>query len=158
MKELSMPSYLAMITIIDPGAHVGGGPVYPTGPVDPGYGIPITGRPEHPIAQPPVGIWPKPEFPVVSPPIYYPPVIGGTPEHPIFYPPPGAPTHPIYLPDPIPPAPGSPSHPIVLPEPPPDKPLEPVIGWTALTGWVVVFVPSEGTNLPTPSGVAPGKK
>jgi hypothetical protein len=101
-------------------------PIYypPTGPVDPGFGVP--GWPAHPIA-------PGGPPPSVTPPIYYPPV----PAHPIVIPPdaiaPGVPAHPIYLPgEPthpivIPPgaiAPGVPTHPIVLP---PVEPAHPIV-------------------------------
>lgn len=71
---------------------VGGGPMPPGEPVDPGYGVPIE-RPEHPIYYPP-GIWgpptmppgywgggmgpgvkpqPHPEHPIVIPPTEQPP-------------------------------------------------------------------------------------
>jgi hypothetical protein len=144
-----MARYLAWITPVDLGAQIGGGPIYPEPPVDPGYGIPIGGTPSHPIFFPDV-----PAHPIVLPP----PAPGYKPEHPIFLPPPAAPANPIYIPSPVPPQqPGEPAHPIVIPPPPPDAPLEPVVGWTARTGWVVVFVPAEGTVLPTPSGGG-GKK
>ena len=56
------------------GLEIGGGPMPGGGsPVDPSYGIPIE-RPEHPIVQPPPGIW-GPNDPRPTPPIYLPPDI-----------------------------------------------------------------------------------
>jgi len=91
--------------------------------------------------------------------------IGGGPVIPPDQPPqpgiPGAPTFPIWGPPGITLPPGSGYPPVAghpLPEPPTDggKP-EPIVGWeakvgwTETTGWVVVIVPKEGTEVPTPS-------
>jgi hypothetical protein len=94
------------------------------------------------------------------------------PTHPIYYPDahpdqglPGEQPHPDQgLPgeQPYPDAglPPFPSHPIVLPPAGggevPELPegldkFDMKVGWTAETGWVVVFVPNEGTLVPTPS-------
>jgi hypothetical protein len=73
---------------------------------------PVEGlHPEHPIAEPPLGIW-GPNDPRPTPPIYL-PSFPPHPTHPIVIPPPpdpsnGLPTHPIYIP-------GYPAHPIVFP-------------------------------------------
>jgi hypothetical protein len=126
-----MPSYLAMITIID---QAGGGqpplsmwgpgtpspmpPIYhPPGPVDPGYSRPIgPGGPvdpgySHPIRPPGTAM----------PPIYYPPSIWGGGNYPL-------PTPPIYHP----PGPVDPGYSHPLPPPgtwggtPPHTPMPPI--------------------------------
>jgi hypothetical protein len=87
-------------------------------------------------------------------PIYPPqvPPSEGKPPHPVF---------PIWGPPGIELPPGSGYPPVAghpLPEPPegggepgPIDGWEAKIGWTEETGWFVVIVPSEGTNVPTPS-------
>ena len=117
------------------GLEVGGGPIMPTPPVDPGYGKPT----------PPDMIWggrppPIPAHPIVLPP---PPDGGEHPAHPIVIPPgqPGYPAHPIV----IPPGGEHPAHPIVLPPAPPDvspappdtavKPPPSDGGWAYVSAW-----------------------
>ena len=134
------------------------------GPTDPrpGYGLPgnqpypdqgLPGNQPYPDQglprpPPPLGMW-GPNDPRPTPPIYIPPA-GGQP--------------PLGIWGPTDPRPGyglpgeqpRPSHPIVLP---PDLPEETPEGgkidwktaWTPTTGWVVIGIPAEGTNVPTPS-------
>lgn len=145
---------------------------WPQPPVDPGYGHPIAPPgfwpgtpPPRPQPQPP-GIW-GPPSPMPTPPFHpggQPPGIWGGGNVPM-------PTPPIWIPMPMPPG-GSgahPEHPIyypptIWPDPPQkpqpgEPPIEAKVIWTPATGWGVVFVPTEGTELPTPSGApAPPKK
>jgi hypothetical protein len=125
------------------GLGVGGGPVQPPlGIWPPGSGIDL---PTHPIAPggPPPGIWPSP----------------GVPTHPIAPGgPPPKPTFPIWGPPGISLPPGSGYPPVAgHPLPPDQAKPEPIAGWEAKTawtpetGWVVVIVPKEGTEVPTPS-------
>jgi hypothetical protein len=136
-----MQTFLAMITLMDSGAHPDQGlPGQPPGI------WPSPGHPAHPIApggRPP-GIWggpplypdqglpgsqPHPSHPIVIPPGALGP---GQPTHPIYIPPiastgPGFPTQPIYIP-PGAIAPGVPTHPIVIPPdqlPHPSHPIAP---------------------------------
>jgi hypothetical protein len=153
------------------GLGVGGGPIMPQPPVDPGYGIPGPPYPVHPIV-PPGG------YPTPTPPIYYPPVYPiqplppqpGFPAHPIVPPggyppeggPPGVPTFPIWGPPGVELPPGSGYPPVAgHPLPPPgegEKPPEPIPNWAAqpvwtpTTGWTVVLVPTGDQPIPTPSG------
>ena len=99
------------------GLTVGGGPIMPAPPVDPGYGVPLPpGVPTHPIALPP-----------------------GIPTHPIYIP------HTIWPNPPEGQAPII-EHPIVIPPPeglPPSTPgLEVKIYWTPMTGWGVALIPT----------------
>ena len=123
---------------------------HPAHPIAPGGPPPVAGwtppgyHPAHPIAPggPPPGIW-GPPGPWPTPPIYLPPAGGGG-EHP---------AHPIVIPMP-PGAPGSPEHPIVIPPPVeggPERKLEVNTVWTERTGWFIVAVPAEGTEVPVPS-------
>jgi len=76
---------------------------------------------------------------------------------------PGVPTFPIWGPPGISLPPGSGYPPVAghpVPEPPETPPSTPPgaiigweakIGWTEETGWFVVIVPKEGTEVPTPS-------
>jgi len=92
--------------------------------------------PAHPIAPggPPLGFWGG----VAPPQVGYPlPPVAGTPGHPIVLPPPGQPAHPIVIP---PDEPGA-----------PERKFEVKTVWTAQTGWVVVAIPAEGTQVPTPA-------
>jgi hypothetical protein len=68
--------------------HIGGGPVYPGGPVDPGYGVGIE-RPSHPITLPPGSSLPPDQI--------WPPVPG------LWPPKPPDPGDPIKPPDIVPP-------------------------------------------------------
>ena len=142
----------------------GGGPshpIYPTWPVDPGYGVPAPPlgtwggvAPPYPSTGPvpPVGVWPGPGYPA------HPIAPGGPP--PGVWPAPGVPTHPIYYPPgigvmpPIAYPPGThPMPPIHLPSvPPPEPPVHvenPISG-----GWTLQFVPGIGwVVIPPPTGV-----
>jgi hypothetical protein len=169
-----MRPFLAMITPVgdlgspvDPGWGVGGpgSPGGPGGPGSPGGPGPV--YPAHPIAG---GPWPT--HPIAGP---QPPQGGGGgahPEHPIYFPPEsGQPPLGIWGPPDMPPGfwgggmgPGvkpqpHPEHPIVLPPdlpaeiPPPNGgeaiPIEWKTGWTQVTGWVIVGIPT--VPHPTPS-------
>jgi hypothetical protein len=90
------------------------------------------------------------------------------PSHPIYIPPAGG-QPPLGIWGPTDPRPGyglpgeqpKPSHPIVLPPdlppviPPegstPERPIDWKVAWTPTTGWIVVGIPAEGVNVPTPS-------
>lgn len=144
------------------------------GPTDPRPTFPISGwnpgTGQFPPYQPPSG---GGQPPVPSHPIY-----GNFPQFPIYYPPGtrppgmGGPQPPIVVP-PEPPlgiwGPGDPRPTLPIsgwnpatgewPKPPgggggdgENKPkFEAKIGWSEQTGWIVVFVPAEGTLVPTPS-------
>lgn len=155
----------------------GGGP--PSGPVDPGYSPPWARPPVDPGYSPPWARPGGPVDPGYSPPWARPgppPGIWGPtdprPTPPIYIPPPGSPPPlGIWGPPDMPPGfwgggmgPGvkpqpHPEHPIVLPPNlppvmPPEAgggPIDWKVAWTPVTGWVVVGVPAEGTNVPTPS-------
>ena len=133
------PGETVVVAAVDPSLEVGGGPMPGGGdePVDPGYGIDLG-----------LGFL-RPTHPIAP---------GG---------PPPQPTHPIVLPDPVPPPVNpaygidedvgfvKPSHPIVLPGDPatPASDWELVTAWTPVTGWIVVAVPTGPT--PTPSAAPP---
>ena len=161
--------------------EIGGGPIYPPPgsgnvPMPPIYYPPVF--PAHPIAGPPEWghhpahpIAPGGPPPTVSPPIFYPPypahpiAPGGPPPVAGWTPPGYHPAHPIAPGGPPPgiwgPTDPKPTHPIVLPLPPVEIPppegggegkkLEVKAVWTQQTGWFVVAVPGEGTEVPTPS-------
>jgi hypothetical protein len=124
------------------GLEVGGGPMepgFPAHPIAPGGGP----HPSHPIA--PGGLWPA-----------HPIAPGG---------PPPKPTFPIWGPPGISLPPGSGYPPVAgHPLPPGESKPEPIVGWEAKiawteeTGWVVVVVPKEGTEVPTPSARAGTQK
>lgn len=101
---------LANIEYIKPGHRPDQGLPGVEGPVDPGYGVDVGGRPSHPIVTPPMlpGVWPKP----------------------------GEPSHPIYLPPSVWPGPGTPGHPIYIPIGP-DNTLPPYIDNSLPEGPVV---------------------
>jgi hypothetical protein len=173
-----MQPFLAMITPLSSGGEpshpiapggpppeVWPGPGYPAHPIAPGGPPPWV---SHPI---PPTVWPNPpgQGPG-NPPGFWGGVAPPWPTHPIapggpppgIWPSPGHPAHPI--------APGGsppgtwggagepfPTPPIVLPIPPdgsvPERPklVEWKTAWSATTGWVVVGVPSEDVNIPSPS-------
>lgn len=173
-----MRPFLAMITPVgdlggpvDPGWGVGGpgspgGPGGPGGPGSPGGpGGPGPVYPAHPIAG---GPWPTHPIAGPQPPQPgQPPGGGAHPSHPIYFPPEGSQpplgfwggVAPPYVdiggPGPQP----RPEHPIVLPPdlpaeiPPPNGgesiPIEWKTGWTQVTGWVIVGIPT--VPHPTPS-------
>jgi hypothetical protein len=122
------------------GLEVGGGPmqpggIFPSHPIAPGGGP----HPGHPID--PGGIFPSHPGPIL------PPVPGG-----------GKPTFPIWGPPGINLPPGAGYPPVAgHPLPPGESKPEPIIGWeaqviwSAETGWAVIVVPKEGTEVPTPS-------
>jgi hypothetical protein len=139
----------------------GGGPVDPgysppwaRPPVDPGYNPPGVGGPgSGGGGGSPPGVWgptdPRPSQPIFFPRPGDPPPIGHW----------GPPVDPGYGVD-VGTGPVRPAHPIVLPPnlppeiPPPDGGGSPikvewVTGWTPLTGWVVVGIPTDPH--PTPS-------
>jgi hypothetical protein len=120
ITEVSLPVHPAHPIVNPPeqppsDAHPENPIYYPSGPVDPGYGIPEGGKPDNTLP----GDLPQPGHPIVLP-----PDSGNHPDNSL----------------PIPPE--------VIEAP--DK-FDAVVGWTATTGWIVVFVPNEGTNVPTPS-------
>ena len=151
------------------------------GPTDPRPTHPIAGVPPGGVpGQPPLGIWGPPQMPpgIWGPPQMpggggggggQPPGIWGggnvpMPTPPIYIPPEGSPP-PLGIWGPTDPRPGwglpqppnVPTHPIVLPPELPEvdgdnRPIDWKTAWTPATGWVVIGVPSEGTNVPTPSG------
>jgi len=150
---------IGVLTYSDVG--IGGGPMpggpevsHPIAPGGPPPGIwPSPGYPAHPIAPggPPPGIWPSPGHPA------HPIAPGGQP--PGIWPSPGQPAHPIAPGGPPPgiwPSPGVPTHPIA-----PggeggeggeqQPPVQAVTGWGPNVGWFVVYVPTPGTPVPTPS-------
>lgn len=100
--------------------------------------------PPRPHPEPPLGIWgptdPRPTPPIALPPGYGRPPLG------IWGPTDPRPWNPIA---------GIPGIPGYEPPKPGEEPrvpkFEPKVAWTAETGWVVVFVPTEGTLVPTPS-------
>lgn len=127
------------------GLEVGGGPmgpggIFPSHPISPGGGP----HPGHPID--PGGIFPWHE-PIM------PPSTGGKPPRPTF---------PIWGPPGIELPPGAGYPPVAgHPLPPGESKPEPIVGWEAQiiwsadTGWAVIVVPKEGTEVPTPSGGRP---
>lgn len=137
-----------------PGGGGGGGGQQPPGIWGPLPGFPTNPIPIYPGGTPnPPGIWGGGNVPMPTPPIQLPPwmISGGQPPG-IWGPLPGFPSNPISgipgLPGYEPPKPG---------EQPPAPPLEMKVGWTAQTGWVVVWVPTEGTPVVTPSADEPRK-
>jgi len=158
-------TYLALITPISsqasfpkpqpPGTPGAPGPQPPTGPggpVDPGYGISIE-RPSHPIWYPlPPGAPVDPEYGIPEEGL---PVIDNT------LPGSSGGWAPVYIDNTLPGgssgigggAGETPTHPIVLPEPLPPEGNRPAIefkaAWTPTTGWIVIGVPT-GEH-PTPS-------
>jgi hypothetical protein len=142
-------------------------PQFPEGPPVAGWpGVPgnwpsLPGSPRPPVQPPypshPIAGGPWPTFPIHYPPGTRPPWAGG-PQPPIVVPP--NPPDGIWGPgDPRPTLPIAGWNPGTgqFPEGPGggggDKPpkFEAKIGWSEQTGWVVVFVPAEGTLVPTPS-------
>jgi hypothetical protein len=136
--------------IAQPPGGWGGGPPRP--PVYPDQGLP--GSQPHPDQGLP-GNQPYPDqgLPGSQP----------RPEHPIYYPPVGV-EPPLGIWGPTDPRPGTglpgpqphPEHPIVLPpdlppETPEGGPIDWKTAWTAETGWVIIGIPAEGVNVPTPS-------
>lgn len=85
------------------------------------------------------------------------PMPGGPGDKPPIERPPGQPTFPIWGPPGInfPDKPGYPpvvgGGPIIPPDTQPVPKWEAKVAWTEETGWIVVLVPGEGTNVPTPS-------
>jgi hypothetical protein len=148
------------------GLGIGGGPIVP--PPEPGEPV----FPAHPIVPPggyppeggqPPGIW-GPTDPRPTPPIYWPGFPGQPPSG--GQPPgggsPGEPTFPIWGPPGVELPPGSGYPPVAgHPLPPGETPPEPIKGWeakpvwTLRTGWTVIIVPTEGTEVPTPSAPTP---
>ena len=103
------------------GLGIGGGPIEGGGgPVDPDYGVPIGGRPEHPIYWPP-GTRPHPEHPIYDPPHIWGPN-DPRPQPPIYIPP----NVPPSLQPPDPPHPGDPVTPVPPPEGSPGWPVQPI--------------------------------
>ena len=115
-------------------------------------GLSVGGGPIYPPANPP-GIWGGGNVPMPTPPIQLPPwlITGGQPPH-------------IWgggnVPMPTPPIANVPGLPPMGPNWPPgggggdgehEPKFEAKVAWTPETGWVVVFVPLEGTLVPTPS-------
>jgi basic salivary proline-rich protein 1/2 len=122
---------------VDPGYGV-------PGPIDPGYGVPLPPVATHPIVPPPVGIWPSPGHPSHQPlpPTYPVDPDYGLPIPPTVWPMPPRPVDPSYgVPVPI-----APTHPIYLPPPGPnnDLPLPPGSVWPPLppsvTGQIMCMV------------------
>jgi hypothetical protein len=165
-----MNPFLALIVPMGEPPASGGGGTGIWGPTDPRPTLPISGwnpgTGQFPPYQPPGGGQP----PVPSHPIY-----GNFPTPPIYYPPgtrpPGQggpmPQPPIsQLPDgtwgpgdPRPTLPISGWNPGTgeFPKPPEggggegERKFEMKTAWSAQTGWIVIFVPAEGTLVPTPS-------
>lgn len=157
-----MAPFLALITPIG-----GDGPVTP--PVQPPLGIwgPTDPRPTFPISgwNPGTGQFPPYQPPVQQPPYPSHPIYGNFPTPPIFYPP-G--TRPPGQGGPMPP---QPQPPLVIWGPGDPRPTLPIAGWnpgtgqwpegeetpkfemktgwSAETGWVVVFVPTGPTATPS---------
>jgi hypothetical protein len=149
----------------------GGAPIGPN-PPRPDQGLPgqppsiwpSPGYPSHPWIPPGgPGIWPSPPE-GQGPGIWPGPGFGNQPSHPIS--PggqPGKPSFPIWGPPGVTLPPGTGYPPVAGHPLPPEggdggEPPKPIAGfeartaWTPDTGWVVVIVPTEGTNVPTPSG------
>jgi len=172
-----MQPFLALITPLTepPGGGGGGGGGQPPlgiwGPTDPRPTFPISGW------NPGTGNFPEqpPTGGGGQPPVPSHPIAGGPwPTHPIFFPP-G--TRPPGQGGPMPPQPGQPpgiwgpndprpTLPIAgwnpgtgnFPEGPgggggesPEPKFEMKTAWSQQTGWIVIFVPAEGTLVPTPS-------
>jgi hypothetical protein len=105
-------------TLPMPPPHVGGGPVYPGFPVDPGYGLPA--MPPHVWPHPPgfpPHVWPHPPG---FPPHVWPRPPGGQVDNALPISPPtgnnpGSPSNPIELPPEIYPPPGTVTPPIQMP-------------------------------------------
>jgi hypothetical protein len=120
--QINYPTFPSNPIVVPPG-----GAYPPWNPPRPGHDLPLF--PSHWPVVPPGGAWP-------SPPIQ----------------PPQLPVDPGYGVD-VGTGPVYPSHPIVLPKPPVNPPVDPVppdpipgwelkVGWTSVTGWIVVAVPT----------------
>ena len=182
---MSSPMFCLLIPF---SGHVGGGPIPPQRPVDPGWGVgslpidPGWGQPKPPVdpgwgqghpIPPHIPIYPSgpvdPGFgvrPPVDPGYGQGHPIGGIPTPPIYYPP-GFPTHPIYHPPTVGGGPIVKPPNVIWPQPPPptlppQPPGKPQPGIDPIpigdTGWYLdywkgagwVLVPPESSQTPPP--------